>query len=81
MATDREVDRWRNKAEANMAQANKLFSALMWAAKELVSLTNMHQPDDFAHCPVCKVPWPCPTGLQVKSISEVFDRAKEENGS
>jgi hypothetical protein len=80
MATEKEVDRWRKKAEDNMAHANKLLSALLWAAKELVTLTDMHTPDDFAHCPVCKVPWPCPTAQRVKTIAEVFDKAAEENG-
>jgi hypothetical protein len=74
MSTDREIDRWRKKAEANMAQANRLFEVLMFAAKELVRLTHMHQPDDFAHCPVCKVPWPCDTAQEVRKLSQVFDR-------
>jgi hypothetical protein len=84
MATDREVDRWRKKAEANLAQANRLLTALLWAAKELVTLTTMHTPDDFAHCPICKVVWPCPTAEQVQHISVVFDKAapnhKENDG-
>jgi hypothetical protein len=80
MATEREADRWRKQAETNLAQANRLLSALLWAAKELVLLTDLHTPDSFAHCPVCKVPWPCPTSLQVKSIALVFDRASQEEG-
>ena len=81
MATEREVDRWRKKAEDNMAQANRLLSALLWAAKELVILTDMHTPDDFAHCPVCKVPWPCPTAERVRDIGTVFDKAAVTPGA
>lgn len=75
MAAQREVDRWRNQAEQNLAQANRLLSALLWAAKELVALTNLHYADDFAHCPICKEPFPCATAQQVQSIARVFDRA------
>ena len=78
MATEREVDRWRKKAEDNLAQANRLLSALLWAAKELVLLTDLHVPDDFAHCPVCKVPWPCRTSMQVRAIAMVFEKASAE---
>lgn len=80
MATEREADRWRRQAETNLAQANRLLNALLWAAKELVTLTAIHQPDDFAHCVVCKVPWPCPTAMRVREISEVFERAQNGEG-
>lgn len=80
MAVQREVDRWRAKAEENLAQANKLLSALLWAAKELVGLSTMHQPDDFSHCPVCKVPWPCPTAERIRLMSQVFEKAQPDNG-
>jgi hypothetical protein len=75
MATDREVDRYRRQAEANLATAARLFDALMFAAKQLVGLTAMHQPDDFMHCVICKVPFPCPTADQVTELSQVFDKA------
>ena len=75
MATEREVDRWRSKAEDNMALTQRLLTAVLWAAKQIVALTDMHVPDDFSHCQVCKTEWPCPTATEVRELSEVFDRA------
>ena len=77
MATEREVDKWRTKAESNMATTQRLLTAVLWAAKELVRLTDMHVADDFSHCTVCKTPWPCQTITEVRSLSEVFDKAVE----
>jgi hypothetical protein len=78
MATVREVDKWRKQAEDNMALAMRVLSALMWAAKELVSLQSIHVADDFSHCVICKVEFPCPTAERIKSMAQVFDRAQRE---
>lgn len=77
MATEREVDKWRTKAEVNMALTQRLLTAVLWAGKQIVHLTDMHVPDDFSHCAVCKTPWPCPTIVEVRSLSEIFDKTVE----
>ncbi len=77
MATEREVDKWRTKAETNMALTQRLLTAVLWAGKQIVHLTAMNVADDFSHCVVCKLPFPCPTIPEVRDLSEVFDKTVE----
>jgi hypothetical protein len=60
-----------------MVSVQRLLTAVLWCAKQLVHLTDLHVADDFSHCAVCKTPWPCETAAQVRELSEVFDKAVE----
>lgn len=50
----------------------------MFAAAQLVRVTEIHTPDDFNHCSCCKVPWPCETMQVVKKIGSAWEATQKE---
>jgi len=74
-----EADRWRAQAHEALAKFTKAMEFFMWAAAQLVKLTEIHSPDDFNHCEACKAPWPCATIQVVRSISERWTVLQQES--
>lgn len=73
-----EAARWRDKAYESFAAFTKAMQFFMWAAAQLVKLTDIHSPDDFNHCAACKEPWPCQTSGIVKAIGERWQVLQNE---
>lgn len=76
--TKQEYDQLRERAMQNLAWGHRMLSILLWAEKELVALTYLHQPDDFMHCAVCKEYFPCKTAERVRTIALTFEGTAEQ---
>lgn len=73
-----EADVWRKQAEEALAKFSKAMDFFMFAAAQLVRVTQVHAPDDFNHCICCKVPWPCETMQVVQKIGSGWEAVQKE---
>lgn len=73
-----EAEAWRAKAEEALQKFSRAMDFFMFATAQLVSLTDIHAPDDYNHCACCKVPWPCETAATVKRIGSAWETTQKE---
>jgi hypothetical protein len=81
MARETQADVWRKKAEEALRQVSRALDFFLFATSQLVSLTNIHTPDDYSHCTCCKQPWPCETMQVVQRIGARFQIYQEDTSN
>lgn len=74
-----EADKWREQAHEALGRLSKAMQFFLHASAQLVTLTEIHSPDDFTHCKACKAPWPCETITVVHQIANEWAAIQKED--
>lgn len=81
MTRETEAEKWRVQAEEALAKFSRAMDFFMFATAQLVRVSEVHAPDDFNHCAVCKIPWPCETMTVVRNIGSAWEATQKETNA